>query len=372
MKQASYSLIDFLKDPDFRDWVKHPNEERDIYWRQFQEFYPNKKQVLEQARDYVLILSEQTAQQKPSAEESQLMRQTIHRRIRENAIPFTPSTHSNWSWARMAASVVLVLGLGLTAYWYTQRKVQPESYQRFIQSTSAETALKETQNNDTKPLTIFLSDGSSVVLQPGSRLSYPTELKKREVYLVGKAFFEVMKDPAHPFLVYTRGIATKVLGTSFSIDAPETNQSIKVTVKTGKVAVYSLGKNSSIQPKSTDKSLDGMVLTSNQSAEYLANSHQLLRKTDTVSTFLQPGTLAVAKQSFDFDETPVPEVFRTLEKAYGVDISYNKSAIGRCSLSASLVGQPFHEKLSVICKALDAQYSIQGNQVVIIGGQRCQ
>ncbi|MBD2757194.1 FecR family protein [Spirosoma validum] len=372
MKQASYSLIDFLKDPDFRDWVKHPDEAQDIYWQQFQELHPDKKPVLEQARQYVLVLAEQTAQDKPSMAESQLMRQTIQQRIHETTIPFTPSVAYNWSWTRIAASVVLVLGLGITAYWYSQNEKQPQGYQRFIQSAPQGTALSETRNNDTKPLTIFLSDGSSVVLQPGSRLSYPNTLTKREVYLTGKAFFEVVKDPANPFLVYTRGVATKVLGTSFSIDAPETNQPIKVAVKTGKVAVYSLDETTSLYPESTDSEQNSLVLTPNQSAEYVADSHHLVRKTDTVSTFLQPGTLIVAKQSFDFDETPVSDVFRTLEKAYGIDIVYNESALGKCSLTASLVGQPFHEKLSAVCKALDAHYSIQGNQVVITGGQRCQ
>jgi ferric-dicitrate binding protein FerR (iron transport regulator) len=375
MKQASYSLVDFLKDPDFRDWVKHPDEASEIYWQEFQEKYPHQKPAVEQARQYILVLAEQTSQQLPSTDESQLMRQNIRARIREEegVIPFTPSVANPWRWARMAASITLVLGLGLLAYWYSQsRPNQPIGYQKFLKSSSGGTALSEIRNPDTKPLTISLSDGSSVVLQPGSRLSYPNKFTQREVYLVGKAFFEVVRNPSKPFLVYTRGVATKVLGTSFSIDAPETNQPIKVAVKTGRVAVYSLDKPAATTPKATDATLNGLVLTPNQSVEYLADSHQLIRRTDTTTTFAQPGTLTVAKQSFDFDETPVSEVFRTLEKAYGVDIVYDESQLGNCSLSATLVGQPFHEKISVVCKALEAQYSFQGNQVVITGGQHCQ
>ncbi|QHV99504.1 FecR family protein [Spirosoma endbachense] len=374
MKQAFYSLIDFLEDPDFIAWVKYADEKQEAYWQHFLESYPAQKPVIETARQYILALAEQTGANQPSEAQSQSMRQTIQKHVRqeEAPMPFVQVTRTGWSWMQMAASVALALGLGATAYWYSQKTDQPEGYRHFTQSVPTGTALQETRNDDDTPLTISLSDGSSVVLQPGSRLSYPNKLQQREVYLVGKAFFEVVKDPANPFLVYTRGIATKVLGTSFSIDAPDTNQPIEVAVKTGRVAVYSLEKSESTNPKTTDSEQNSLVLTPNQSAEYLTDSHQLVRKADTLSTFAQPGTLVVAKQSFDFDETPVSAVFSTLEKAYGVDIVYNESALGKCSLSASLVGQPFHEKLSVICKALDAQYSLQGNRVVITGGQRCQ
>ncbi|GAB4022025.1 FecR family protein [Spirosoma koreense] len=374
MKQASYALIDFLEDPDFVSWVKHPNDQQDAYWQQFQEQYPDKKPLIELARQYVLALAEQTGRHQLTEADSESMRQTIRQRLQQETpvIPLGPPSRTSWGWMRIAASVVLVAGLGVMGYWYSQRASQPAAYNRFVQDAPAGTQLTETRNDNQTPLTISLSDGSSVVLQPGSRLSYPHQLKQREVYLVGKAFFEIVRDPSRPFLVYTHGIATKVLGTSFFIDAPDTSQPIKVAVKTGKVAVYSLTEPTSAQPQVTNSELNGLVLTPNQSAEYLTDSHRLIRRPDTVSTFAQPGTLTVARQSFDFDETPVSEVFRTLEKAYGVTIVYNQSVLGKCSLSALLIGQPFHEKLSVICKALDAQFTIQGTQVVITGGQGCQ
>ena len=375
MKQASYSLVDFLQDPDFRDWVKHPTDKQEAYWRLFLETYPAQRPMVEQARQYIVAMAEQTAQQLPSAAESELMWQTIQDRIRdeEGVVPLIPSISTSWRWARFAAAALLVLGVSVLTYWYSPLRVQqPTGYRQFIKSASDETSLHKIRNADTRPLTISLRDGSSVVLQPGSQLNYSTMFTQRKVYLTGKAFFEVVKDPTRPFLVYTRGIATKVLGTSFFIDAPETNQPINVAVKTGRVAVYSLDKPTTTDSKLTDSQLNSLVLTPNQSAQYLTATHQLVRKADTSATFTQPGTLTVARQSFDFDETPVADVFRTLQQAYGVTIIYNESLLGKCSLSATLVGQPFTEKLSVICKALEAQYRFQGNKVIITGGQPCQ
>lgn len=374
MKQAFYSLIDFLEDSDFVSWVKYPDDVKDTYWRHFLEQYPAKKPVVEAARQYVLALVEQTGQQLPTEAQSQSMREVIQQHLQDDrrAIPFVKKSRNNWRWLQIAATVTLVVGLGIGGYWYTNQEKPSVGYQHFTKSASPKTALSVARNDDDKPLTISLSDGSSVVLQPGSRLSYPNKLKQREVYLEGKAFFEVVKDPSRPFIVYTRGVATKVLGTSFFVNAPASDQPIKVAVKTGKVAVYSLDQDESKAPEPTGPELTGMVLTPNQSAEYRTDSHELVRGTDTLSTFAEPGTLTVARQSFDFDETPIPDVFQTLEKAYGVDIVYKEPILGKCSLSATLIGQPFHEKLSVICKALEANYSIQGNQVFITGGHRCQ
>lgn len=376
MKQASYVLTDFLEDPDFIRWVKHPEATQDAYWQQFLEAHPDKKPIVEMARQYILIFAEQTGQQLPTAAQSDMMRQYIQKHIREKnnekiVTPFTRTVGTNWGWLRMAASIALVISIGLGAYWYSQRQaIQPESYQQFVKETPTGVTLKETRNDTDRPLTVLLSDGSSVVLQPASRLSYPDTFQQREVYLTGKAFFEIVKDPSHPFLVYTRGIATKVLGTSFMIDAPESGQPIKVAVKTGRVAVYALEKSSSVRQKAANPELSGLVLTPNQGAEYSIDSKRLVRMSGSV--FTQPETQVVAKQSFDFDETPVSEVFSTLEKAYGVQIKYDETMLGKCTLSASLVGQPFHDKLAVVCKALEAQYAIQGNQVTITGGQRCQ
>ncbi|QMW04377.1 FecR family protein [Spirosoma foliorum] len=376
MKQALYELTDFLEDPDFIRWVKHPDTTQDAYWQQFLDAHPEKKLVVEMARQYVLIFAEQTGQHQPTAAQSELMRQYIQKHVQAEkgeviATPFTRTVGTNWNWLRMAASIALVISIGLGAYWYSQTQgVPPESYQQFKKANSVGTTLKETRNDTDKPLTVLLSDGSSVVLQPDSRLSYPDKFQQREVYLTGKAFFEIVKDPTHPFLVYTRGIATKVLGTSFMVDAPATGQPIKVAVKTGRVAVYALEESASVRQKASNPELEGLVLTPNQGAEYSVESKRLVRMPGSV--FTQPETQVVAKQSFDFDETPVSEVFSMLEKAYGVHIVYDETMLGKCSLSASLVGQPFHDKLAIVCKALEAQYAIQGNQVTITGGQRCQ
>src|SRR5690606_29105984 len=86
--------------------------------------------------------------------------------------------------------------------------------------------------------TITLSDGTTIKLNSGSRLRYPEAFDEglREVHLEGEAFFDVARNEHSPFVVRTKSVTTRVLGTSFNIEAFPDEQ-ISVTVATGKVEV---------------------------------------------------------------------------------------------------------------------------------------
>lgn len=96
------------------------------------------------------------------------------------------------------------------------------------------------ENKNTAPEKIMLSDGSTVLLQPGSSIRYLQnfDAEKREVNLSGEAFFDVARNPQRPFYVYANNVVTRVLGTSFVVKSPVGQSTIEVEVKTGRVHVY--------------------------------------------------------------------------------------------------------------------------------------
>ena len=87
---------------------------------------------------------------------------------------------------------------------------------------------------------VVLPDGSTVVLNSGSVLKYPLSYgkKERNVYLVGEGYFEVAKNAACPFVVKTRDLSVKVLGTSFNVRAYDEDHTVFVTLTEGKVQVF--------------------------------------------------------------------------------------------------------------------------------------
>ena len=84
-----------------------------------------------------------------------------------------------------------------------------------------------------------LPDGSTILLNDSSVISYNSNFKaSRKITLLrGEAFFEVKKDPAHPFVVLSNEINTTVKGTSFSVKMLQQSGNVKVSVVTGRVAV---------------------------------------------------------------------------------------------------------------------------------------
>src|SRR5215471_12926364 len=45
-----FSVEEFLLDEDFLDWVKTPTADKDIFWEQFLQVYPEKETDLEEAK----------------------------------------------------------------------------------------------------------------------------------------------------------------------------------------------------------------------------------------------------------------------------------------------------------------------------------
>jgi len=83
---------------------------------------------------------------------------------------------------------------------------------------------------------IPLSDGSSVVLNTGSKLRVSLSKKERRIELeAGEAFFDVAKDPSRPFVVQAGERTIVAVGTRFSVR--KDGADIKVILTEGRVRV---------------------------------------------------------------------------------------------------------------------------------------
>ena len=86
---------------------------------------------------------------------------------------------------------------------------------------------------------LVLSDGTKVYLNSDTRLIYPVifEEGKREVELQGEAYFEVAHDSVCPFMVKTKDMTVKVLGTAFNVKSYADENRIETTLVEGKVNI---------------------------------------------------------------------------------------------------------------------------------------
>jgi transmembrane sensor len=86
---------------------------------------------------------------------------------------------------------------------------------------------------------ISLPDGSEVTIKASTsvRLSENFGKKDREVWLEGEALFEVVPDPAKPFIVHTKYLRVDVLGTRFRVDAYPDKAGEEVDLLSGRLKV---------------------------------------------------------------------------------------------------------------------------------------
>lgn len=229
-------------------------------------------------------------------------------------------------------------------------------------------------NNTSKPIVVSLPDGTEVSLYPKSKLSTVAFTKtKRNLRLEGKAFFKVTHDAEHPFLVFTDKLVTKVLGTSFTINAGKGVEE-SVEVKTGKVAVY---RSAAVKGKNSYQLPDFYVtITPNQQVHFDTLRHRLVKSLVTHPALIQspelkeiPSAWAAnslrSEMPMSFEGTPVTEIFKMLELSYGVEIKYNKDKISNCILTVTMDGADLFTRLQVVCNAINGKYRVDETKIVI-------
>lgn len=86
---------------------------------------------------------------------------------------------------------------------------------------------------------MFLPDSSEIWINAGSTIKYPKEFKgnKRVVQLDGEAYFSVKEDDSKAFIVRTKGLDVKVLGTKFNVRAYRDEEKTIAALTTGKVEI---------------------------------------------------------------------------------------------------------------------------------------
>ncbi len=87
---------------------------------------------------------------------------------------------------------------------------------------------------------VDLADGTKVWLNAGSCFIFPSHFnnqKKREVVLIGEAFFDVKHNARQPFMVVTEEMVYTVLGTSFNIQSYANSNSVAAVLVEGSLQV---------------------------------------------------------------------------------------------------------------------------------------
>lgn len=177
-----------------------------------------------------------------------------------------------------------------------------------VKATSGEPEMKTISTPRGKDYELVLSDGTVVLLNADSKITFPTRFtgNKRTVKLVGEAYFKVSKNKHRPFIVETGNLYTKVLGTEFNLKAYP-HSDVNVTLIKGSVAVNADGKEVMLKP--------------GENAEYSEN------KDIEVTTVDTEGYIQWKDGYFYFDNVPLIDVVRDLGRWYNVNIEIRNNSL---------------------------------------------
>jgi transmembrane sensor len=92
---------------------------------------------------------------------------------------------------------------------------------------------------------VTLPDGSNVWLNAGSELVYAHDFlqhTQREVQLRGEAYFDVVHQDQHPFIIHTSAIQIRVLGTVFDVRAYPDDETTEAVLIKGAIEVTLSGE----------------------------------------------------------------------------------------------------------------------------------
>ena len=231
---------------------------------------------------------------------------------------------------RVAAVLFIPLLLGFAAYFFAMnQKMETQAY-------------AEIQCPDGVRAKFILPDGSTGVLNNGSRLKYLVPFKNnRKVELVGEAYFDVKKN-GNPFHVMTNNLDVKVMGTTFNVIAYEADKKEEVILATGKVNISS--------PDGDDYS----ILTPNQRLVFDTNNQKFWVHDVDPSQFTSwmEGKLVFRNESLE-------EVARKIGRWYNADVSIQDEELKKYTYHATFMNHNLEELLNLLTYTSPMSFEIE-------------
>jgi len=235
-------------------------------------------------------------------------------------------------WMRVAAALLLVVVSGfIINYFISSNK-----------TTVIETADATQQ--------ITLPDGSQVTLNKNSQLSYTTDFGKetRSVSLKGEAFFDVARDPQKRFVISANEATVEVLGTSFNVQAYDSEKQLEVVVATGIVKLSVPNVKQEVTLQAGDRGV------------YARTEKQLTQITNTDINFM-----AWKTRKLMFMETDLYTVIETINHAYQTNITIAANVPATCLVTVTFDQQSLEAILNVLKTTLNLTYKTENGTIII-------
>lgn len=237
-----------------------------------------------------------------------------------------------WLLAACATVAVIVSIIGVQSYRETGQ-------------LASEISLVTYATGARERLYMTLLDGSKVVLNAGSTLSYPDSFDRqaRIVRLSGEAYFDVSKNAAHPFIVETPTLRVTVLGTRFNVRAFNDGSQAEVSLISGRVKVAGIGPAGELAP---------VEMTPGLQYSFTARTGEGKVQPVAAETVIQwtrtKEPRASAQEPLVFDQEPLISAAKKLEQRFGIPLEISHPKLGQKKVTGRFETESLEDILKVL------------------------
>lgn len=219
---------------------------------------------------------------------------------------------------------------------------------------------------------INLPDGTLVWLNADSKITYTEDFNGRErvVELTGEAYFDVVKDKNRPFIINTKSIKIKVLGTAFNVRSYPNEKTSETSLIRGSVEVT---MNDSPDKKIILKPNEKLVVK-----DIITRSHQKVKDFSGDETpllklvplhYINGDSTSVetywTKNKLAFDGETLESVAKKIERWYAVKVIIKDERLKTENYTSAFEDESLPEVLNALKLTGNFKYTINKKEVTI-------
>lgn len=391
-RKHNKDIVKLLNDREFIQWLINPSPDGDEYWNKY---------IIEKGDDFIedvkhlrsLLTDLRIDEPSFSLNEKNELKENILSKVNlETPTQRRRITHHYW----VAAGIALLLGFSYFFISTFGKMDLAVDYQALMQNSDTvqtdKVALitdkekvsigsdsveikynKLGQNNITsnseegskvekKPVfnqlivpygktsSLTLSDGTILRVNSGTTVIYPNifTTSKREIYVEGEVFLDVVANDKIPFIVKTSKMEVEVRGTTFNVSAYKDEEIQSVVLVTGKVGV---------------KSGDSAVQEISPNQMYALNANN---NTSQISVVDANEYISWINRYLYFKNKSFTYVFKKLEKYYNVHIVFDEQEMNTLHVNGKLdLKDELAAVLSNISAIKEIDYKVQDKSITV-------
>lgn len=323
----------------------NPQQKDPAMWKEWANSSDENLQLYQDARDLVLQFYSPLSPEEFESEAIEFRRRINVTNTEKNDIVslYDQRRPKKTSFLKYAAALLILLSAAITYFF-----VKDQRSSDMLTLSDDEVVISKSTTRGQK-MTIVFPEGTVVKLNSESSITYPKEFNsdKREIILEGEAYFDVAHYENWPFIVRSKDVQTKVLGTAFNISSYPENEFVNIALVNGSVLVATKDQRTvRLQPME------------------MVSVHD--NKEDLVIEGFDFEKIAGWKDNLiAFDKATFKEIESKLERWYDVEFDYTKAPV----FEGGYTGDFSDESLESILEGISSNkfdYKIEGKRVLIM------